>query len=390
MIHRQKYFQGLCLTTLIFILFTSCKKESVFTDEKPTLVITQADPRFQSSIIQFNADTIYRIASGISIDSGKILMIQAGTLIQVNRSLPGIEIIINPGAVLEATGTMENPIVFTSNAAKGAGGSYTTFPPFIWGSLRILGNGNSRSGSLKYVRVEFGGLYVQNQTPVTIALENIQVSYSTGPSFSFRGGNCNATKLVSYASSGSDFYLSNGYKGKLQNLLAYRHPYFPPSLLPILAGIQIEGAGTEPLISNATVLGPDGRPGTSVIYNDSARNVVRASIFAGNGARFHVRNSVFMGFPVGGFYLNSKESAIDLSTADSEIEYSIFHSNDSSRVFYFPPDLFPGIGSNDLKKALLVDSLHNRVFANSSEFMFADPFNYDINPDPQPKTGSSF
>lgn len=387
MIYWKNYISCFCVICFGFGLFASCKKESVFTTEKPTQLLTQGEHRFLSPIIQFSVDTIYTIGSTITIDSGKTLRIDAGTLIRVNAALPAIAIIFNPGSIIEATGTKENPIVFTINAFKGAGGSYSTFPPFVWNGLRILGNGNSNSGALKYVRIEFGELLLQNQSELT-KLENIQVSYSTGPSFSFNGGSCKASNLVSYASSSSDFHLSKGFKGKLQNLLAYRHPFFPPSVLPVLAGIQIEDAGTEPFISNATVLGPDAQPGITAIYKDSTGNAFRAALVVRNDSRFHIRNSVFMGFPVGGFYLDSKKSALDLSTADSEIEYSIFHSNTSSRVFYLPPNLFPGIGSDNLKNYLLLDRFHNKVNTNSSPFMFSDPYNYDINPDPLPKTGS--
>jgi hypothetical protein len=114
------------------------------------------------------------------------------------------------------------------------------------------------SGKLRYVRIEFAGfeniqgagLLLQDVTKETV-LENIEVSYAHKTSaFEFSGGNCNAKNLVSYASNLHDFYIHNGYQGMLQNLLAWRHPFFPTQRLgPNLAGLFVEGTNTFPLIS---------------------------------------------------------------------------------------------------------------------------------------------
>lgn len=377
----------------------ACKKSAFQNKEKPELVIRGDDPRLQSAAIHFFKDTVYVLAVSLERNAGQSLVIEAGTLIKINN---GLSITIYPGALIEADGTADDPIVFTSSAATGGAGigTGTTGSERYWQGLRIYGNfltnPTTGSGRLRYVRIEFAGfenilgagLLLQDVTKETV-LENIEVSYAHKTSaFDFSGGNFNAKNLVSYASNLHDFYIHNGYQGMLQNLLAWRHPYFPTQRLgPNLAGLFVEGANTFPLISNLTVIGPDMQKGTRATYLDINSSRV-ASIVTTGGARFRIRNTAVFGFPVGGYFLDDATTAQSLANEESELTYSIFHSNDTSRVFYLSPAAYPPANSSDLKQYLLSPSFANMVFGSSSEFMLEDPFNYDIDPDPMPRAGS--
>jgi hypothetical protein len=44
--------------------------------------------------------------------------------------------------------------------------------------------------------------------------------------------------------------------------------------------------------------------------------------------------------------------------------------------------------SEDFKNYALQPVFGHRLFSSSDEFMLTDPFNYDVDPDPLPKTGS--
>jgi hypothetical protein len=403
--------------TLLVVCFLGCKKETVFkTYAKPEITINANDTRLTDRIIHFFKDTVYVLAANLSRHNGEVLIIDAGVLVKVND---GLSVTINPGARIEARGTTAEPIVFTSSAYKGSQGfvSYTTTTEHSWLGMAIYGNypggidsTPAGTGILHYMRIEFAGrsynqsnfqtlppLLLQNIGKGT-SIENIQVSYSVASnSIEISGGNFNAHNLVSYASGGTDFYLKDGYTGMLQNLLAYRHPFFSPQLSSgtTLAGLLIDGPSTFPAISNITVLGPDLQIGTNPKYLDTISagpfgtvNGSRVASLVIRGGQFHIRNSIFLGFPKGGFYLDERNSAISLQQNVSDFTYSIVHCNDSARAFYLSPDVYPPYTSRDLKDFMMQPGFNNQLFFSSSPFILTDPYNYDFNPNPLPQAGS--
>jgi hypothetical protein len=349
--------------------------------------------------VRFDSDTVYVLATNLDIGPGRKLVIEPGTLIRMRNRL---SITIRPGAAIEADGTVDNPIVITSDAApgsagiQGSDGSAANF----WYGLRIYGNyatdSTRSSGSISFLRVEFAGgdenfaglpsLLFQDVTAST-RISHIQVSYSMqADAFSFRGGNCQASELVSYASGVNDFSFFDGYAGKLQHILAYRHPFFPvfrPG--PNLAGFFISGSGTAPVISNATVLGPENAVGTSLTY---AQRVPSAALLVNAAARFRIRNSVLMGFPKAAFYMNDRNSAIALQSGLSEFTHNMSQSYDSTLVFTLPSGILPPFSSADFKLFLLNPSFYNQAYVDDEVFAWINPYAYDAGPDPNPGSQS--
>lgn len=391
----------------------SCKKDPVFrTYAKQEVTISTNDSRLANDILHFVKDTVYILATNITRNSGQKLIVDAGTLIKVND---GIAITINKGARIEAIGTATEPIVFTSSAYKGTPGFVNYSTPtgeHSWLGIAIYGNypgaidsTTKGTGILNYVRIEFAGrsfslsnsaslpsLFLQNIGKGTI-IKNIQISYSVSfSSFQISGGNVDMNNLVSYASGNTDFYLKDGYKGMLQNILAYRHPYFSPQLGSgtTLAGLFINGDETFPVISNMTVLGPDLQFGTNQKYFDTIRPGFGSKVagFIITGGQFRIHNSVVMGFPEGAIYINGKKAAELMENGQSNFWHSIYHSNDSLRTFYLTPKSYKHYTSQDLKVFLLRPSFGSQEIFSSSAFMFTDPFNFDINPNPLLKAGS--
>jgi hypothetical protein len=382
-----------------------CKKDSPFIHRHlPETTINGNDPRLSSDNIHLSKDTVYILAAYLGRDSGQTLSIEAGTLIKVKDRLA---IIINPGATIEAKGTASDPIVFTSFAYEGSPGAITSdgsYSDHYWSGIRIYGNSAGASpagsGTMSYVRIEFAGgdasaiawpgLLLQNVTHET-TLENIQVSYSyANPSFEFSGGDCNARNLVSYGSGNSDFYLHQGYKGMLQDLLAYRLPYFPLYYNPFnFAGMLISEAATEPLISNLSVIGPDQQNGTTLTYTQSfIKDGIIASLITTGGCKFHIRNSAMSGFPRQGWALDNNATATSLVNGTSDLTYSILHCDDSSKTFYLKPGTYGGNTSADFKNFMLQSQFSNQQFLTTNEFALTDPYNYNKYPNPLPKTGS--
>lgn len=385
-------FSGL----IIFCCISSCKKDDSFIVRKPQAAIRATDKRFSNELIKLVKDTVYVIATDLVIKRGQTLLIEAGTLLKVNNNF-GLR--VEPGGKIEAAGTLESPIVFTSSANKGSQGVVqTSVSANSWKGIEMEGEAGKSSGTLKYLRIEFAGnrsvagLYLKNVDSTT-SVNYVQVSftYST-PGFLFSGGNCQAKYLYGYCNAGSDFELSGGYTGKLQFIAAHRHPFIPFEIIGNnLSGIVIRDPGTWAFISNASVIGPDNQAGTTSFYNDttvSAGNRYRKSgLVVYNIGRFRISNSSFAGFPQGAFILDSRESAASLNAGESLITHSVFHANNNNRVFYLPPDLFPGLGSNDLKDLLLSPQFANTVFTSTNEIRIMRPYDFE-NPDLLPVAGS--
>ncbi|MCP2835002.1 hypothetical protein NK896_24040, partial [Salmonella enterica subsp. enterica serovar Typhimurium] len=84
------------------------------------------------------------------------------------------------------------------------------------------------------------------------------------------------------------------------------------------AGLYIEnnetnpvaaGPATFPFISNLTVIGPAGRSGMPTVYKDSSNGFLAAALVTNRNASFRIRNSIFMGYPVGGWQIGDSLSA---------------------------------------------------------------------------------
>ncbi len=388
---------------LIITIMAACKKESPFQyRSKPEIIINGSDKRLNNSEVHFVKDTVYVFATDITIADGHTLLIDAGTLIKANN----ITITIEQGGKIEAIGSAEQPIVFTANSLKGHAG-ITGFEG-TWKGIQIFGNASGESsGTLSYVRIEFAGnspfsassaMLFTNVSNKTI-LNNIQVSYSFAkPSFTFTGGNCNASNLVSYAAAGADFILQKGYRGMLQNLLAYRHPNYAEGEPD---GMYIRDTSTSPVISNLTMLGPDLKYGINPAYIAGLPSK-RAGLITEGGCKFHIRNSLLYGYPaksfIGlsptpyygyGYFIDGTNTALSLNNGESELSYSIIYHADTSAAFYLPPNVYPPYTSTDLKDFLLQPKFNNSLVTDSSKFMFTDPYNYFSGlPNPLPLPGS--
>ena len=402
-------YSGYGIISVCYLL--GCQKdENVKTDAvKPERILTDT----RTSVVNLFRDTVYILQGQFVRQANEELNIEEGTLIKViaddYNTLGGIS--IEPGGIIRAKGTRNNPVVFTSN-------SYTGNQKQNWNGITITGKAknNSRgdigdvtdnSGSLSFVRIEFAPLIldaVGNKT----SLENVMVSYcntsgqiAAKSSFSFYGGSVNAKNLISYACGGPvDFYLTNGYDGKMQNILAYRNPFFGntgTAPYDALAGVFIENNDngqtgampiTFPIISNLTVLGPNAINGSAPLYGDTNNTTVRcASLVVNSNAFFQVRNSLLLSFPRGGIYVNDGMTAENIHFHRAEISYSVLHANDTSRMFYLQTDVYPPYNSYNLQNFILEPVLKNRKTTGMADYIYKDPFNYE-NPNLTPVSNS--
>lgn len=204
----------------------------------------------------FYAESTYTISGFIKVANGATLTIRPGTKIVGDFEVPGSSLFVLRGAKINAVGTADQPIIFTSEKTSGRQAG-------DWGGLIIVGNGiinrgdptilegtgtnattnpqvnygggtnnADNSGELRYVRVEFAGYATapdQELNSFTFAavgsgtkLSFLQSLYGLDDSFEWFGGAVNATNLVSYEAGDDHFDASEGFTGRNQFLIAYQ------------------------------------------------------------------------------------------------------------------------------------------------------------------------
>ncbi|GGA82436.1 hypothetical protein GCM10011369_25520 [Neiella marina] len=214
--------------------------------------------------------------------------------------LPGTKIIggdgdylvVSRGSQINAVGTEDAPIVFTSvDAALGQEGE-----PGQWGGLVLLGNapvntcpdlnacdasfevgdfpygGNNpedNSGSLKYVRVEFGGFKIndtQEMNGISFAavgseteVEYIQVHENNDDGVEFWGGNVSLSKVVLTNNFDDSLDWTNGWQGSAQHVLIMQKDNGSNRGIEADSNSDIDAEPkSNPTLSNFTILVANG------------------------------------------------------------------------------------------------------------------------------------
>ena len=201
----------------------------------------------------WTSNNTYLLTGVVYVDSLVTLTIEPGTII---RGASGnSSLMVERGGKLIAEGTQCNPIVFTSNAAAGSRA------PGQWGGILLLGRAkhnlgtnilieglepantenyhggtddNDNSGTLKYVRIEYGGFIFSLNNEINgltmgsvgngTIIDYVQVSFINDDAFEWFGGSVNCKHLIAYRNIDDDFDTDNGYSGTVQYALAIKDP----------------------------------------------------------------------------------------------------------------------------------------------------------------------
>jgi hypothetical protein len=333
----------------------------------------------------WTADKTYTLKGFIHVANGATLTIQPGTRIMGDFNTLGSSLFVLRGAKINAVGTAANPIVFTSSRAAGQR------QPGDWGGLILIGNakinrsgtvnvegtgtdGNTvasgknytlaysggtadddNSGTLSYVRVEFAGfapLQDQELNSFTFAavgsgtrISYLQAMAGLDDSYEFFGGGLVGDHLVSYESGDDHFDMSEGFKGKLQYLIALQTTQLTPrtgsgSLATDPEGIENDGCTgsgcdlgfdstpfTIPVIANFTLIG------TGDAATSGSSGGIGMMLRRGTGG-YYV-NGVVARYPRGGVSLRDAATyaragataTTDLASADLAIKNVVFTEN---------------------------------------------------------------
>lgn len=370
----------------------------------PDVVIVEGDI---TSDMTLTNDKRYQLIGFVNVREGATLTIESGTIIFGDRESKAT-LIINRGAYINAVGTPQYPIVFTSPQPPGFR------EPGDWGGIIIAGyasvnteNGlfeieggtgtiagggvnpidDDSSGVMKYVRLEYSGIAFAPDNEINglsmsgvgsrTVIDYFQVSYNGDDSFEWWGGTNNHKYLISLGAVDDDWDTDLGYSGKVQFGLSIRHP----NIADISGSNGFETDGnptgdpnmlprTAPVFSNMTVIGPQPTP-TSFSHQN-----FRRGIHARRATRTSAFNSIFMGWPTG-ILLDGTSVKEDAEAGELVIRNTIVAQG----------GVTTNVDGFDSMAWFTTDGWGNNYFETSAEVMLDDPFNI-ANPNPVPKDGS--
>ncbi len=334
------------------ILFSNGKENEQGTE------IGNGDQEFVFTGNQTLKKGTYLLKGWVYIADGAVLTIEPGTVIKGDKDTKAA-LIVERGGKLYAQGTSTEPIVFTSEQAKG------NRRPGDWGGVILCGkavnnqeemqieggprtkhggsNNADNSGVLSYVRIEFAGYPFQPDKEINgltlgsvgsgTKIDHVQVSYSNDDSFEWFGGTVDAKYLISYKGWDDDFDTDNGFSGRVQFGLTVRDSKIADKSLS--NGFEsdncADGSAVSPYttaqFSNITFVGPklDASFQNNVDYitagsmnpnNGSALGLYQSAMQIRRNSRLNCFNSIAVGYPVGLILDNEKGNTQGAATGN--------------------------------------------------------------------------
>lgn len=272
----RKLILGLVMTSTI--IFTGCFKD----DDTPIIIeeITiinegggstgggTTEVVAVSGAISTNTtwtnDKIYQLNQKVVVEDGVTLTINPGTIVKGSAGTGSLAsaLIIARGAKINAVGTAQSPIIFTStsdniDAGQTSGTNLTEADRGLWGGLVILGNAPCSfsgdleevqiegipaddtfglyggtdpaddSGILRYVSIRHGGALIGEGNEINgltlggvgngTVIDNIEVVANVDDGIEFFGGTVNASNLLVWAQGDDGLDIDQAYAGTIDN-----------------------------------------------------------------------------------------------------------------------------------------------------------------------------
>jgi len=416
----------LTLTAIIGLLNSGCRKIEM---DGGTTVVTPTTGT-ENTILEgritenrtLKAGNTYKLRGLVYVTNGAVLTIEPGTKIVGETGQRG-GLIITRNAKISADGTIDKPIVFTSESATPQRGD--------WAGVVILGNApvnasfngvqgvgeiegginNSdglglyggtnpadNSGILRYVRIEYAGYAflpdkeingltfggVGNQTVV----DYVQVSYANDDSFEWFGGTVNCKHLISFRTLDDDFDTDNGFSGKVQFGIVLRDS----SVADISKSEAFESDNdangssltpqTSAVFSNITALGPK-----ATLANTGNNLFVWGAQIRRNSS-ISIFNSLIMGWPTGLYIDATKGTPTDNNIPGSLFVQNTIIAGSPTAVLYGASTTAPtGATTASINTWFNTAAYGNSVLTNNTDVGLTAPFNYTA-PDFNPAAGS--
>lgn len=274
------------------------------------------------------ADTAYLMRGAVVVDSGAVLAIEPGTVIRGDAEVRGTALFVRIGGRIEAEGTAEAPIVFTSSRPAGErrrgdwGGVVISGRSVCNFGAPCQGEGDSGtygrdpavldddSGVLRYVRIEFAGHEISldnelnaltlNAVGSGTEIEYVQAHYGDDDGIEWFGGTVDVRYAIVTGSDDDSFDFSTGWRGHGQFWIAQQDDDEGDRAWEVDGNEDDFEARplTDPTVYNFTLVGkgPQGAAGASPAGIQLRRGVA---------GRYH--NGIVLGF----------DSGIDVDDADT-------------------------------------------------------------------------
>lgn len=269
----------LLLITLVAssLVFTSCFKDddtpiiieetTIYindggddTTECPTVAVTGAITEDTT----WTADNIYQLNQKVVVSEGVTLTIDPGTIVKGSAGTGSLAsaLIVARGATLNAQGTADQPIIFTSTSddiscGETAGTNLDQDDRGLWGGLIVLGYApcsfsgditeaqiegipaddtfglyggtasDDSSGVLQYISIRHGGALIGEGNEINgltlggvgngTVINNIEVVANVDDGVEFFGGTVDATNLLVWAQGDDALDIDQAYSGTIDN-----------------------------------------------------------------------------------------------------------------------------------------------------------------------------
>ena len=404
------------------VLATGCRKIEV---DGTTAVITNpggGTPNGQTITLEgkiskdsaLKSINTYILKGPVYVTNNATITIEAGTTIKGDIINVGA-LIITRGSKIVAQGSVDKPIVFTSNSATPRSGD--------WAGIVLLGksltnssfngtaglgeieggindaNGNGlyggtdaadNSGVLSYVRIEYAGyafLPDKEINSLTMGgvgngtkIDHVQVTYAKDDAFEWFGGTVNCSYLIAYKTQDDDFDTDNGYSGNVQFGLIIRDS----SIADLSKSEAFESDNdangstlapfTSPVFSNVTAIGP------KATLSNNGSSLYLAGAHIRRNTKVSIFNSVFMGWPIGIFIDATKGNPTDLNINDSTIRIrNTIIAGCPTPISYAASSSAPtGASAASLQAWFTNSYFGNSILSTNDDAKFVNPFNYAL------------
>ena len=425
-------------SVLIAATALSCRKIEV--DGGTTVATSGGGTTTENTILEgrisenrtLKAAYTYKLRGLVYVTNGAILTIEPGTKIVGEKGKQG-GLIITRSCKIIADGTVDKPIVFTSEETTPQRGD--------WSGLVLLGNAPTNSsfngvqgvgeieggvnnsdglglygtpstqaqnpadnsGILRYVRIEYAGYAFLPDKEIngltfggvgnSTIVDNVQVSYANDDSFEWFGGTVNCKHLISFRTLDDDFDTDNGFSGKIQFGISLRDSAVADISNSEAFESDNDANGssllpqTNAVFSNMTVMGPK-----ATLSNVGNATYFKWGAQIRRNSTMSLFNSIIMGYPVG-LYIDATKGV----PTDNNIPASLFVQN--TIIAGCPSPILYSLGTNanvpttpnttaTITTWFNTAAYGNSILTNNTEVGLTAPFNY-TSPDFNPTAGAA-
>lgn len=418
----------------LLIMATSfgCRKiqvdGNVNPNPNPTPTPTNENTILEGRITQnrtLYAQYTYKLRGLVYVTNGAILTIEPGTKIVGELNRQG-GLVITRSSKIIADGTVDKPIVFTSESPNPVRGD--------WSGLILLGNAPTNasfngvqgigeieggvnnsdglglyglgassnpadnSGILRYVRIEYAGYAFLPDKEINgltfggvgsgTIVDYVQVSYANDDSYEWFGGTVNCKHLIAYKGLDDDFDTDNGYAGNVQFGIGLRDSAVADISKSEAFESDNDANGsaltpqTKAIFSNMTVVGP----------RENLTNKGNSLYLGGAQIRRNssesIVNSIILGWPIGLYIDASKGVPTDNNIPNSLLVQNTIIGGCNIPVKYAPSTSTPtGATDASILAWFNTPAYGNSIVTTTADVKLTAPFNY-ATPDFTPQAGS--